>query len=64
MLGKEFQQALPDNMYVYPVDTTLPLPAGWDTWARTATKPYAVDPAEITKNRSDWLREWRDIATG
>ncbi|MBO9522564.1 MAG: thiamine ABC transporter substrate-binding protein [Nocardioidaceae bacterium] len=64
MLTREFQQALPDNMFVYPVDTTVPLPAGWDTWAKTATKPYTVDPAEVTEHRSDWLREWRDITTG
>ncbi len=64
MLTQEFQQALPDNMYVYPVDTTAPLPEGWDVWAKTATKPFTVPEAEITENRADWLREWRDIATG
>jgi thiamine transport system substrate-binding protein len=64
MMTREFQQALPDNMYVYPVDTTIPLPPGWATWAKTATKPYDVAPADITKHRTDWLRSWRDITTG
>jgi thiamine transport system substrate-binding protein len=64
MLGRQFQAALPDEMYVYPVDTTVPLPAGWSTWAPTATKPYAVAPTDITKNRTNWLRDWRDLTSG
>ena len=64
MLTRAFQQALPDNMYVYPVDAAAPLPAGWDRFARTAPKPFAVAPDDIAAHRSDWLREWRDIATG
>ena len=64
MLTREFQQALPDNMYVYPVDTTVGLPTGWDTWAPVATKPYVVEPADITAHRTDWLRDWRDLTTG
>lgn len=64
MLTREFQQALPDNMYVYPVDTSVPLPAGWETFAKTAAEPFTVAPAEIAENRADWLRRWRDITTG
>jgi thiamine transport system substrate-binding protein len=63
MLGREFQQALPDNMYVYPVDDTVALPAAWKQFAPTATKPYAVAPADVDANREKWLREWRDIVT-
>ena len=63
MLGEEFQAALPDNMYVYPVDSTVALPEAWAKFARVAPKPYAVDPAEITSNRTDWLRDWRDITS-
>ena len=63
MLAREFQQALPDNMYVYPVDTTTKLPEAWATFAEAASKPYSVDPAEVTKNRATWLREWRDLTS-
>jgi thiamine transport system substrate-binding protein len=63
MLGREFQQALPDNMYVYPVDTTVQLPEAWAKFAKVAPKPYDVAPAEVTKNRAAWLREWRDITS-
>ena len=63
MLGQEFQAALPDNMYVYPVDATVALPDAWATYAKAAPKPHAVDPAEITANRTEWLRKWRDITS-
>ena len=48
MLGREFQEALPDNMYVYPVDRSAALPDAWAKFARVAPKPYEVDPAEIS----------------
>lgn len=64
MLTREFQEALPENMYVYPVDTAVSLPDGWAEFARTADEPFVVEPEDIAENRADWLREWRDIATG
>ena len=63
MLGKEFQAALPDNMFVYPVDTSVALPAGWKTWAPTSPNPVDVPASEITAHRSEWLRDWRDITS-
>jgi thiamine transport system substrate-binding protein len=63
MTQKAFQRALPDNMYVYPVDTTVPLPAGWSTYAKVAPHPFAVPPADVAKNRDTWLREWSDITS-
>jgi thiamine transport system substrate-binding protein len=63
MLGEQFQAALPDNMYVYPVDRAVELPEAWAEFARVAPEPYSVDPAEISENRTEWLREWRDITS-
>ena len=63
MLGQDFQQALPDNMYVYPVDSSVKLPADWASYATVSPHPYSVDPALVTKNRSTWLREWRDVTS-
>ena len=63
MLGQDFQAALPDNMYVYPVDQSVALPKVWAQYATVSPEPYAVDPALVTKNRSEWLREWRDITS-
>ncbi|RNL81252.1 thiamine ABC transporter substrate-binding protein [Nocardioides marmorisolisilvae] len=61
MSQRSFQEALPDNMYVYPVDSTVTLPAGWDTFAPVAPHPYVVPPADITANRDTWLSQWSDV---
>jgi thiamine transport system substrate-binding protein len=63
MLEKDFQAALPDNMYVYPVDRAVKLPASWAAYAKVSPKPYAVDPAQVTAKRADWLRQWRDVTS-
>ncbi|GAB4000191.1 thiamine ABC transporter substrate-binding protein [Nocardioides marmoraquaticus] len=62
MLQREFQQALPTQMYVYPV-TDVPLPEDWAAYAEPAGEPFEVDPAEIAANRDDWVREWRDLVS-
>jgi thiamine transport system substrate-binding protein len=63
MEQKSFQEALPDNMYVFPVDRAATLPADWAEFAKVAPKPYTVAPAEVAKNRDTWLREWSDVTT-
>ena len=63
MQGRAFQEALPDNMYVYPVDRRATLPADWARFAATARKPWSVPPAEIARHRDAWLREWSDVTT-
>ncbi|HET8605376.1 MAG TPA: thiamine ABC transporter substrate-binding protein [Marmoricola sp.] len=64
MLGKEFQSQLPEEMYVYPVDTSVKLPADWARWAKVAPHPSTMPPSEITAHRSQWLSQWRDVTSG
>ncbi len=63
MTQRTFQKALPDNMYVYPVDTSTPLPPAWAKFAKTAAKPYTVPPAQISRQRDTWLRRWSDVTS-
>ena len=63
MLDRKFQSAIPDNMYVYPVDRSVPLPKTWEKYAPVAPDPLMVDPDEVSENRAEWLREWRDITS-
>jgi thiamine transport system substrate-binding protein len=63
MLSREFQAALPDNMYVYPIDKRVPLPKLWAKWATVSPHPWRVSPTEIADKRADWLRDWRDLTT-
>ena len=64
MLQRSFQKALPDNMYVFPTDTSVPLPPTWAKFAKVADQPYDVPAQDIAANRDAWLRAWADIATG
>src|SRR3954454_7575649 len=42
-----FQRALPDDMYVFPVDHHIALPRLWARWAKPAPDPVEVPAAEI-----------------
>ena len=55
------QNDIPENMYVYPVNSKATLPDGWDQYP-VAEKPYVIDPAEIDANREEWLAAWSAIA--
>lgn len=58
MLSDEFQSALPDAMYVYPVSTTATIPDSWKEYAPLSTKPYSLTPAQIDAQRDDVIATW------
>ncbi len=64
LLSEPVQAALPESMYVFPVDDTVELPEAWAEYAQLAQDPIEVDPADIEAHREEWVREWADIATG
>lgn len=63
LLTPEVQAALPDSMYVFPVDSSVQLPADWARFAEQPTDPYSVDPADISAHRDEWLRAWSDVTS-
>jgi thiamine transport system substrate-binding protein len=63
LLSEPVQAALPDSMYVFPVDASVALPPDWATFAKQPKNPYSVDPAEIAEHRDEWLREWSDVTS-
>ncbi len=63
MVGESFQEALPENMYVFPADDSLKLPDLWTRWAKRPDQPLSVDPATIAANRDAWLTAWGEITT-
>ena len=63
LVSRPFQEALPDAMYVFPVDAGAALPADWAEFARQPEQPYTLDPADIAEHRDEWLREWSDVTT-
>jgi thiamine transport system substrate-binding protein len=63
LLTPEVQAALPDSMYVFPVDASVELPREWAEFAQQPTAPLEVAPADIAEHRDEWLREWSDVTS-
>lgn len=61
MLSEGFQAAVPEQMYVYPVDSDTPLPADWKKFAPVAPDPVSMDSAAVTANRESWISTWSDL---
>jgi thiamine transport system substrate-binding protein len=58
MLGQQFQEDMPLQMYVYPVNTTAKLPDAFVKYNQIPAKPAALDPALIASNRDKWIQDW------
>ena len=63
LVSPEVQAALPDSMYVFPVDDSVDLPPLWARWAEPAPDPVEVAPDAVAANREEWLREWSDLTS-
>lgn len=63
LLSPEVQAALPESMYVFPVDPSAKLPAEWAKFAKKPTDPLVVPPSDISEHRDEWLRDWSDITS-
>ncbi len=64
LLSPAVQADIPGSMYVYPVDSSVPLPDSWADFAPQATDPFAVAPADIAENRDAWITTWTDTVVG
>lgn len=60
MLGKEFQEDMPLNMFVYPVNLNAQLPEVFAQHAQVASKPAAITYDEIAANRDAWIEAWTE----
>lgn len=61
LLSPAVQKAIPDSMYMFPVDSGAALPADWAAWAKVAEKPFVVAPDQIAAQRDTWLRQWSEV---
>ena len=64
LLSPQVQAAIPDSMYMYPVDSTVELPEAWVRHAPLADDPHHVAPDAISANRDAWIEAWTDIVIG
>lgn len=61
LLSAEVQAAIPEAMYVHPVDTSVALPDAWARFAPLPADPLSLPADVITENRDAWLRAWADV---
>lgn len=59
-LGQSFQEDIPLQMFVFPVNRTAALPAEFTAWAQIPAQPASVDPEVIEANREAWIEAWTD----
>ena len=64
LLSADFQAQIPAQMYMYPVDRSVPMPADWATFAPLAAHPETMTPSVIEANRDGWLTTWSDLMQG
>lgn len=64
LLSEDFQAQLPEQMWVYPVDTDVDLPDTWQQFAPVADDPAILDPADIDTHREQWIADWSDLMFG
>ncbi|CED90738.1 thiamine ABC transporter substrate-binding protein [Actinomyces succiniciruminis] len=60
MLSRQVQEAIPDAMYMYPVDPDAALADDLADFGATAEDPIVVDPADIADHQQEWLTAWAE----
>ena len=58
MLSQKFQEDMPLNMFVYPVNKNTQLPEVFTNFAQVAESPVALSYSEIESNRDAWIEAW------
>ncbi len=60
MLSTTFQEDLPLQMFVYPVNQNAELPELFQDYAQLADNPVTLSPDEIDENRREWIETWTE----
>jgi len=60
MLSKQFQEDMPLQMFVYPVNPDAALPDAFTKYAQTPEHPATLAPDVIAANRDAWIQTWTD----
>jgi len=58
LVSEAFQADVPGQMYMYPADDSVALPAEWEQFAPLADEPFEVSPQDIDAHRDEWIRAW------
>lgn len=61
LLDRPFQQDIPLQMFVYPVNPRATLPAEFVKYAPPPTSTVSMTPEEIAAGRQEWIAQWSEI---
>ncbi|HEX2993614.1 MAG TPA: thiamine ABC transporter substrate-binding protein [Anaerolineales bacterium] len=61
MLGKQFQEDVPLQMFVYPVNPEVALPEAFTKYAQAPEQVATLAPEEIAANRDKWIEAWTNV---
>jgi thiamine transport system substrate-binding protein len=61
MLSPAFQQDMPLQMAVFPVNSDAVLDQSFAQYVETPLTPATLDPQEIAARRDSWLQSWNEI---
>ena len=61
MLDVPFQEDMPLQMFVYPVNPEATLPQEFIQYSSVADAPAQLSPDMITINRDEWIASWQNI---
>lgn len=61
MLDKQFQEDVPMQMFVYPVNPDAELPEEFVQYSQAPEQTAALAPEAIAANRDRWVQEWTDV---
>jgi len=60
MLDVPFQEDMPLQMFVFPVNENAELPELFAAYATIPEEPVMLTPEEIEANREDWIQSWTE----
>jgi thiamine transport system substrate-binding protein len=60
MLSTTFQEDVPLQMYVFPVNPDAALDPTFVKYLAVPEEPAFVSPADIAKHREEWIRDWTE----
>ncbi len=60
MLSVPFQEDIPLQMFVFPVNTNARLPQAFIDYVQIPDQPAALPPEQIDQNREDWIAAWME----
>jgi thiamine transport system substrate-binding protein len=60
MLSQKFQEDMPLQMFMYPVNPEAELPEVFVKYSQIPAEPAVLDPEVIAANRDQWLNEWTE----